>query len=249
MDEDAVHDVRVNMKRLRGLVRLYRRPKQGDPVQNEVSAHINSVLRDVANVFSTRRDVHVLAETLDQVARKSDKAVAVQLRAIRREILAQTVAAMPDMAPERLIEQLQWVREAWHGRLSRNDPGMEDALLRMYRKNQREGWQALNARDPHQLHEWRKRVKYFYYQLSAWPGASDWRSLQLEMLRKLGSLLGKVHDLDILQDYLQTRQRDYPNVLRQVRKRRVRLMKKIRRLYARTLAQPKKDFFRKMQDA
>ena len=246
LDEDAVHNVRVATKQLRGLVRLYRKSK-ADPSQDEAAIRINAVLRDIAKVFSSQRDAHVLEQTLQQVARRSDKATARQLMSIRDEILWQTANALPDMTPARLIEQLELVRALWLSTLVRKDDAMFDALERLYRRSRRDGWQALNSRDVHLLHQWRKRVKYLYYQLSAWPGATDWRSSQLESLRLLGSLLGKVHDLDVLNDYLQEGGQDAVPLLRQVHKRRVRMVKKIRRLYSRAFVHTKKDFRRKMQ--
>jgi len=246
LDEDAVHNVRVATKQLRGLVRLYRKSK-ADPSQDEVAIRINSVLRDVAKVFSSQRDAHVLEQTLHQVAKRSDKATARQLMSIRDEVMWQTADALPDMTPARLTEQLEAVRELWHSTLVRKDDAMLDALARFYRRGRRDGWEALSSRDVHLLHQWRKRVKYLYYQLAAWPGATDWRSSQLESLRLLGSLLGKVHDLDVLSDYLQEGGQDTAPLLRQMHKRRVRMMKKIRRLYSRAFAHTKKDFRRKMQ--
>ncbi len=242
MDEDAVHDLRVLMKQLRGLVRLYR----GDDAKPVIRT-INVVLRDVAKVFSARRDALVLAETLEQVARRSNRRVASELQQILREVTQQVADVQPVLEPLALVTELQRVRALWHQHLQQPDSEfLLDALARSYRRNRREGRAALRQRDTHALHDWRKRVKYFGYQLGVLEVQDAWLQQQKEMVRRLGSLLGKVHDLDVLDDYLWSRDRVDVNLLGQLGKRRARLVKQIRALYRRIFAHPAKRFRRKL---
>jgi CHAD domain-containing protein len=100
------------------------------------------------------------------------------------------------------------------------------------------------------LHDWRKRVKYFYYQLCALPpqkGVSYHE--EMEALRLLGSLLGKVHDLDVLAAYLRTEGHENEPVRRLVTKRRVRLVKKIRRLYDELFFRSTRQFRKMIESA
>lgn len=243
LDETAVHEVRVLMKQLRGLVRLY----GGDELK-PVVREINVVLRDVAKVFAARRDAHVLAETLEQVARRSNRRVATELRRILQEVTLQTADVLPELEPQSLVADLQRVRELWRQRLQQpDDEFLADALARSYRRNRREGREALRQRETHAMHDWRKRVKYFYYQLGVLNTADEWLQQQKDMLRKLGSLLGKVHDLDVLDEYLWTTDATDLVLLRHISKRRVRLVKKINALYLRVFAHPAKRYRRKLE--
>jgi hypothetical protein len=243
LDGAAVHDVRVLMKQLRGLVRLYR-----DTGHTDVIKRINAILRDVAQVFSTRRDAHVLVETLQSVASASDKAVALQLQRIIEEVAEQTRDAMPDLEPQHLIGDLEAVRVLWRSELEQQGDAdfLPAALRRSYRKNRKMGRQALKARDIEVLHDWRKYVKYLYFQLGVLEPENDWLERQRTMLRKLGSLLGKVHDLDMLNDYLCANTEADPRLLRAVHKRRVRLIKKVNALYGRAFVHSSRNFCRKL---
>lgn len=243
MDEEAVHDLRVLMKQLRALTRLY-----SSHGARTVMTGINSVLRDVARVFSAQRDAHVLVETLEQVASASDRTVAARLREISREMTEQTGAVTQDMSPANLIADLQWVRSRWR-LLQRDDAAfLTDALTRSYRRCRKTGRMALRRREPHELHEWRKRVKYFYYQLSVVEMADPWLTGQKEQLRRLGSMLGKVHDLDVLEQYLcASAWGNQPQLLRRIHQRRVRLVKKAKALYVHAFSQSSKSYRRKLE--
>lgn len=241
LDEEAVHDIRVLMKRLRGLLRLYR-----DAGCKAEVAQLNPVLRDVARTFAAQRDSHVLADTLRAMAVRANRSVARQLRAILRELEQQTAAAAPELSPGQLAADLVWVRSFWHEHLtSVNEKALLDALTGLYHRNRRQGREALRLRDKTVLHDWRKRVKYLYYQLCALPGfLKGERCDDIEALRRLGSLLGKIHDLDVLADYLDEEGHDHTGISRMVFKRRARLVKKVRRLYQRLFSRSSKEFRR-----
>ena len=245
MDEESVHDIRVLMKRLRGLLRLY-----SDAGKREVVKEVSPVLRDVARTFAAQRDSHVLAETLQEVIRKASKQVARQLRDILSELERQTADVQLELSPDKMATDLVWVRTVWHEKLDTvNEKDLLEALARYYRRNRRQGREALRLRDKAVLHDWRKRVKYFYYQLCALPPQQGVAYHEdMESLRLLGSLLGKVHDLDVLAAYLRTEGHENEPVRHLVTKRRVRLVKKIRRLYNELFFRSTRQF-RKMIEA
>src|SRR5688572_25556143 len=168
-DEEAVHELRVLIKLLPRLARLYK-----PDAPREALAGINGTLRDVARVFAAQRDAHVLVETLNQVANASDRAVATQLREISREVQAQTQAVKLELAPASLQEDLEWVRSQWHD-LQRDDKDfLVAALVRSYRRCRKAGSGVLRRREGEELHEWRKQVKYMYYQLSVLDVSDGW---------------------------------------------------------------------------
>lgn len=227
IDPVAVHDIRVFMKRLRGLLRLY-----ATAGQSEEARLINPVLRDVAKAFAAQRDSHVLADTLQQLATGADPDVATRLLAIRDELLSQVDAAQHKLDLNWMLNDLGKVRLQWKSFFAwQKDERLLDALAHSYRRNRKQGREALRLRDKTVLHDWRKRVKYFHYQLCALVESSSGFDADLEDTRKLGSLLGKVHDLDVLVEYLKARGQDDKSILRVLAKRRVRLVQEIRDLY------------------
>lgn len=238
LDADAIHNIRVLMKRLRGLLRLY-----AVAGQRAEADQLNPVLRDIAKAFADQRDAHVLADTLDQCACNAGKVIAVRLLAIRDDLQrdAGGVKTQPDLAA--LRQTLVWAQAHWNIWFAhQDDRRLLDALAYHYRRNRKQGREALRLRDREVLHDWRKRVKYLHYQLCALPDASLHHDDLLQRTRKLGSLLGKVHDLDVLVDYLQQQQLDDPDIHRLLAKRRTRLVKKIRRLYRRVFQRPTREF-------
>jgi len=238
LDPEAIHDIRVLMKRLRGLLRLY-----AVAGQRAEADQLNPVLRDTAKAFAGQRDAHVLADTLSQCALNASKSVAARLLAIRDDLQrdAAAVEAQPDVTA--LRQALVRTQEQWNAWFAdQDDQRLLGALARHYRRNRRQGREALRLRDQEVLHDWRKRVKYLHYQLCALPDASLHHDDLLQRTRKLGSLLGKVHDLDVLVDYLQQQHLDDPGIHRLLAKRRTRLVKKIRRLYRRIFQRPTREF-------
>ncbi len=242
LDETAVHDIRVLMKRLRGMLRLYVPAGKRDTVKE-----LNAVLRDVARSFAAQRDSHVLEETLRQMIGRASRGVSRQLKQILQELNQQTADAVPELCPEKMADDLVWVRTVWYKEFAGLDENqLLSALADYYKSNRKQGREALKLRDKEVLHDWRKRVKYLYYQMCALPHSSEEMSMTLEQMRKLGSLLGKVHDLDVLTVYLAGLGYDNNHITRLIRKRRVRLVKKIRRLYRKLFCRTTKEFLRKM---
>lgn len=238
IDEDAVHDIRVLMKRLRGLLQLYGRTPCRD-----FARQMATVLRDVARTFAVQRDSHVLADTLRELVSRSSKPVAARLTKILHELEQQTEAAGTDLRPDCMATDLVWVRSLWHEKLSsQGEDVLLKALLRQYRLNRRQGREALKLRDETLLHDWRKRVKYLYYQLCALPHLQRDEGDGMEALRQLGSLLGKVHDLDVLAEFLRTAGHQDEAVAQHVKTRRKQLLKKIRRLYRRLFSHKVRQF-------
>lgn len=237
LDPDAIHDIRVLMKRLRGLLRLY-----AVAGQRAEADQLNPLLRDVAGAFAGQRDAHVLAETLLQLTHSASKPVAMRLLAIRDGLQDDSVAAEdPDVSA--LVNELAWAQQQWNAWfVDQDDDSLLDALARHYRRNRKQGREALRLRDREVLHDWRKRVKYLHYQLCALPDAEARFDGLLQRTRKLGSLLGKVHDLDVLADYLEQQHGYDSDIRRLLAKRRTRLVKKIRRLYRRLFSRPTREF-------
>lgn len=197
--EEAVHDTRKAIKRLRALARLLR-----EDLGEETFARENGPLRDIARRLAGARDAEVMVSTLDRVLKGHERGLG-RRRSVA-ELRAQ-LAAERDRAARRegdattrdaTLGELYAVRArvaAWP--LSER-PGMqlvEPGLWRLYRQGRRRGRRARRAKpgDTRALHLWRKRAKDLRY-------AAQMLGLE-ELAARADDLqerLGDEHDLALL---------------------------------------------------
>jgi CHAD domain-containing protein len=176
--QEAVHEIRVHLKKLRAVVRLIR------GALGREYARENVCFRDVARQLSGRRDAEaatgMLGKLCDWFRRQSDvdPADADELRA----------------AAERIA--------SWTAGIKSFDT-ISAGLEATYRRARRSMEIALDQRTPETLHEWRKQTKYHRYQVNlleeAWPAALEPMS---KVLEQLSDLLGDDHDLVVLREML-----------------------------------------------
>jgi len=205
--DNDIHYARKAMKRMRGLLRLVRWQLSSDEYQRE-----NASCRDAARQLAGLRDATVLVATLDSLATDPDEDARRLGLLVRHALEDRRRAAWDDRAAGReqaVGEVLAHVMatdarvDVWP--LKRNGWKMvNDGLSRVYRRGRSEfdacRWQPSTER----LHQWRKRVKYLYYQIHIlqpmWPVMMNaWE----EELDRLGDLLGDDHDLAVLRQRLQ----------------------------------------------
>ena len=204
----AVHDVRKRLKKVRGLLRLFRGalPDYGE---------LNHGLRDAGRLISDLRDRTALVETLDtlatrggrpgQVATAPLRAAFVEARqdALGSDDLAQRI----DEARRRLTDIVEGITD-WKledGGWAAIAPG----LARSYR-SARKAAEAVKADPPPEReHEWRKRMKDHWYQTrllrELWPKPLKVRAAALD---RVTDLLGENHDLVVLGPHLQSDELD-----------------------------------------
>ena len=205
-DED-IHSARKGLKRMRGLLRLVRRELGTDDYRRE-----NVVCRDAARQLAGLRDATVLVATLDVLAGDLDD-VGRQACASVREVLEDRRRAAWNVpnggdrehAIDGVVAHLLAADarvDAW-GLKQGGWKTMDDGLTRVYRRGRAEfdacSWRPSADR----FHQWRKRVKYLYYQTQIlkplWPTLMKaWQ----DELDRLGELLGDDHDLAVLGDRL-----------------------------------------------
>jgi CHAD domain-containing protein len=217
--EEAVHDTRKALKRLRALVRLLR-----EELGEQAFARENAALRDIAGRLAGARDAEVMVSTLDRLLDDHGEHGAARRRGGgklrgRRSVvklrrrgpvvkLRAQLAAERDRAAQRglreeatrdaMLGELYAVRgrvAAWPLPGNANLRPQERGLRRLYRQGRRRYGRALRAkpRDTRALHQWRKRVKDLRYAAQV---------LGLEELSKraddLQEQLGEEHDLALL---------------------------------------------------
>lgn len=203
----AIHETRKSMKKLRAMVRLVR-----DQVGPATYRQANVRYRDLARSISGLRDLSAMQETLVKLGdRTRSRVLATLIAQGQAEIQQQldTAASHDQDTSARIaaaIDTLQEARTEWEGLDLGRDrfKTIAPSLRRVYHRGRR--GLRLVRQDPttEHLHQWRKRVKYLWYQMDilhlAWP------SLMLpwaEELHRLSEWLGTDHDLAILAEQIE----------------------------------------------
>lgn len=198
--DKGVYEARKVFKRLRALLRTVK-----DHIPPALYARENAAFRTMAQTLAPLRDGAVMVETLDGMSNQIEDAL---FQSVRSVLVAQH-EAMANLfwegdAVQAVSQQLSVAQH--RARFWRiHDEGwltLRDNLARTYAKGVR-GLKASQSapQDPLILHEWRKRVKHFWYQLTLLkpldeatlvPMIADWNTL--------GDKLGKAHDLAVLSE-------------------------------------------------
>lgn len=197
---DTVHELRMHCKKLRALLRLVR-----DGLRDDYAPE-NAAFRDAAGLLAPLRDAEVVLRTHETLLSSFGGAIDVPAAEdVRARLRARVEGADAAALIAGVIERLEEARERvsrWH--LHGSDARtIYRGLKRTYRRAQRTRAAALGSTDPRHFHEWRKRVKYHWYQLrlvsALCSGRLDARARQID---RLGKLLGHAHDLAVYEHYL-----------------------------------------------
>lgn len=191
--EDAVHEARKDMKKLRSLLRLAR-----GELGKGVVARENAFFRDTARELSAARDTDVMLETLRALDLPAGEGWELRklVQAHRgsggdgRETAMRGVVAMLREARERVPE---WPLER------DSFDAIAGGLERTYRRGMRDLRSARDEPSTEALHEWRKRVKDHWYHHTLlrrlWPPVM---TAVADEAHELSNLLGDDHDLAVL---------------------------------------------------
>ncbi|MBE9399089.1 CHAD domain-containing protein [Pontibacterium sp. N1Y112] len=204
--DEVVHDTRTGMKRMRAFLRLLRAGigKSAYRLADEQS-------KALAGNLSDNRDARVLLDTMEQLLQEIyDHECCERLRGPVFEHYH--AASLDDTGLEPLehartcLRRLQ--KEARHWHLKTYDQKALRAAIAGEYDAGRQHWQQIQQQpEAEQLHRWRKQVKRFYYQFSLlFPTHQHKQRARLKML---GEYLGQLHDLAILQDYLNSHRRAF----------------------------------------
>lgn len=205
--DEAVHEVRKRLKKLRGLLRLLRFVM---PYQYR---DLNAKYRDIGRVLSDLRDARAKLEALDKLEKQnqsqidSDVFELVRIR-LENEYLLQTEDGKAIMsALKQTADDLKSMLD--HGKnWNFKQPSAQilmqgiEQTYRRARKAYRHCYQTSDATGA-DFHEWRKRTKYLWYEIqlveNCWP--TPLRALR-EELKVLAGILGDEHDLTVIQTAL-----------------------------------------------
>jgi len=202
---EDLHQVRVTLKRLRALLRLVR------PVVSErFCDRENRRLKGMADRLAFFRDTSVSGQTLATLAKSGadrsesafDRVLArfaehapepSRFRASRERVLKHAAKCLAEA--KQSFENMLIPAEDWQA--------LGPGLQQVYGRARNRMLRALTYQSPEAFHEWRKQVKYLYYQLRMLESISPRRlEMRVGRLRKLEDRLGKDHDLAVLEKLL-----------------------------------------------
>ena len=192
--EEAVHESRKDMKKLRALLRLVR-----DELGKQTAARENACFRDAARELAGTRDSDVMLETLGALDLPPD--IGWQLRKVIQADRDRNGGDDRDAAARRAVAILKEARgrvDDWP--LERDSfNALAGGLKRSYRRGRRDYKAAREEPTVESLHEWRKRVKDLWYHHTLlkelWPPVMTATG---DQAHDLSDLLGDDHDLAVL---------------------------------------------------
>ena len=196
--EEAVHEARKDIKKLRALLRLSR-----DELGKSTYRRENACFRDAARELAGTRDSDVMLEALGGL--QLTPGVAWELRTAIQAERAQdgedgrATAARASVA---ILKEARKRIDDWP--LERDSFGaVADGLERTYRRGRRGFRAASEEPSVESLHEWRKRVKDLWYHHTLlrqlWPPVM---TAVGDQAHELSDLLGDDHDLAMLAGWM-----------------------------------------------
>ena len=205
---EAVHDIRKRLKKLRALARLVR-----DEMGEENYKTINIYFRDLGRELSDFRDLTAHIETVNILRERYGQhlyvnffnSITKKIEAERNE-MEKTLKAQ-DFFSEHLTKKLNHAKNdliKWP--VDSNDINIIlPSIKRVYTRGKKALQNAYNSPSKENFHEWRKRVKYLWYQTlllqETWP---EFFGVLESEIHELADYLGNDHDLMVLKNKLQS---------------------------------------------
>jgi CHAD domain-containing protein len=194
--EEAVHEARKDMKKLRAVVRLVRAEIGDDVYRRE-----NALFRDAGRELSSMRDADVMLGTLAKLEAELPPETVGDLRQALEGHRLRTAAGARVQASRQVLVMLASARRRV-GRWPLDDDGFDlvaVGLERVYRRGRRAFRTARAEPTTENLHEWRKRVKDLWYHLSIL--RETWRPVMdalADEAHTASERVGDDHDLAVL---------------------------------------------------
>jgi len=207
-DGEVTHDVRQSLKKIRAVLRLFRRPL-GPHYRPE-----DRRLRDISHRLASLRDAEVAAEIVRRLRSRyprrlqgptTDSVVdALQARAVHISERSEA-----DLACARV--ELRLSQTSTLSTLSRLGGFAE--LQRGMTSGYRRARAALSgltmSSDAGRFHRWRRRVKAHWYQVRLFDGISRAARARGQCLERLETRLGDSHDLAMLSALIRSHRKRY----------------------------------------
>ena len=200
--DEAIHEARKSMKKIRGLLRLMR----GE--LGEIYRQENTFLREAGFRLSQFRDARAMLEAFDGMRRKYRGELGRgRFASIRRGLIARKARAERQGGVENVLNgvaaalrQSDRRVETWPlaaDGFAAIAPGFEAT----FRRGRKALARARKHPSPENYHEWRKRVKNHWYQVRLLEGVWDGTMPAYERrLKDLETWLGEDHNLVVLEE-------------------------------------------------
>jgi CHAD domain-containing protein len=199
--DEAIHDARVSIKKLRALLRL----AESKPM-NEVFAKELRCYRDAGRLLSEMRDAAVMVGTLDKLVEHYVEQLTPKAFAELRRPFVRTLNQQYSHKNKPLAEMARTLKSARRrvAKWSLDDDGfcaVRQGLKHSYKKGRVGMARAQTEPCVETYHKWRKRVKDLWYQVRllkpTWPATVKNLADELE---QLADYLSDDHDLAILRE-------------------------------------------------
>ena len=223
--EAVVHDVRKRCKASRGLARLAR-PALGDDFRT-----FDRAVRGAANQLSELRDSHAILGTFDALlASNPDDDMLRTMRDCQAAKSVESNRAGTSNTDDRIAAARALLGDALkmsqHWKIPRGFDVPEAGIVATYRQGRLSLRRLRTDPTDDRLHEWRKAVKYLWYQMQlVHEAAPSVLGPLVAELDRLAELLGDDHDLTVLVELLdaQDERNDTAHVRRLARQRQAAL--------------------------
>jgi CHAD domain-containing protein len=255
--DEAVHETRKRLKRLRASLRLERFALGAETYQRE-----NATFRDLGKHLSAPRDAMVLIETLDSLCERfADELPPDQTGPLRHRLEQHHKRAVAKLRRDRAtldcvrsqLEEAR-VRSASWKYDTDGFEALRPGLQRIYRRGRRSMRAAADEPIDEHLHQWRKRAKDLWHALQILRQADPKRmKARARRAHRLSDLLGDDHDLAVLREHVATtafpaeQEATRTALLSLIDRRRARLQREALKLGARVYGRRPKSFARSVE--
>lgn len=201
----AIHELRKNIKKIRGILRLIRH-EIGNKKYHELNNYYKSIANEVAIVRDDTSQIELLVN-LKSRARNArlryifSKAI-VQVQKNRKTELDNFIkASKPFFIQQFLLKQKNKIGELNF----RGDPELFilKSLKRIHRRSRSAYELSGELKHDEIYHNWRKQLKYLMYQILILnKNDNAYLNNYISGLDELNRLLGTLHDLDLLRSHI-----------------------------------------------
>ncbi|MCG9972126.1 CHAD domain-containing protein [Christiangramia crocea] len=203
---EAVHDIRKRLKKLRALARLVR-----DEMGEDNYKSVNIYYRDLGRELADFRDLTAHIETMEILRERYGDHLYVNffnsvIKNIEKERdVMEKELREKSFFSEHLVNKLNYAqKELVKWPVNNNEISIIlPSIQRVYKRGKKALQEAYENPGKEIFHEWRKRVKYLWYQVlllqETWP---ELFSTYEAEIHELADYLGNDHDLMVLNDKL-----------------------------------------------
>ena len=252
---EAIHQVRKRCKKIRGVLRMVRKPLEKD----DLYGLENAWYRDAARRISGVRDADAMIEAFDKLTEGQSEVAGSE--AVRAGLVARrdrAAAGAGEESAESLTGVASALREgalrvgSW--RIGEGFDAIGPGVAATYARGRTAMEAAYDDPSPERFHEWRKRAKYHWYHCRILEDL--WKPVmagRVEALSDLSDLLGDDHDLAVLSETIGGSPEDFSDggglaaVLGMAERRRRELQAEARAIGEKVYAEKPKAFTRRFR--